>query len=315
MIGSGLKKLAQENGMKVAHGVAYGSLQGFAATMSEGSGYKQVIFTTKFLDENQKNALLGVVNQADIQRIYRVQNLNVAPDAIQIVFLDNPGTMKKIREFLDWFIPLLRQYCATAYNVCTECGSEITNGCWLLINGIAYYMHDACAEKTKRTITETEETEKQERQGSYASGTVGALLGAAVGAIVWALVLNLGFVASLVGLAIGWLAEKGYNLLKGKQGKGKVAILIVAVIFGVLLGTFAAEAITAITMVNDGTLPGFAVADVPGLIIVLLINNAEYRAAVIGNVLMGLLFAGLGVFGLLKKTGSAVSGTKIIDLV
>ena len=38
MIGSGLKKLAQENGMTVSNGVAYGSLQGYAATLSQGRG-------------------------------------------------------------------------------------------------------------------------------------------------------------------------------------------------------------------------------------------------------------------------------------
>ena len=38
MIGSALKKMARENGMTVQGGVAYGSLRGFAATLSEGSG-------------------------------------------------------------------------------------------------------------------------------------------------------------------------------------------------------------------------------------------------------------------------------------
>lgn len=50
MIGSGLKKYALEHGMKVSNGVAYGSLRGFAATLSEGSGYKQIMVTTKFSD-------------------------------------------------------------------------------------------------------------------------------------------------------------------------------------------------------------------------------------------------------------------------
>jgi len=70
----------------------------------------------------------------------------------------------------------------------------------------------------------------------------------------WAVVLNLGYVASLVGLLIGFLALKGYDLLKGKQGKGKVAILIVAIVFGVLLGTFAEETFTVIGLINNGEL-------------------------------------------------------------
>ena len=38
MVGSGLKKLANEYGMTVSNGIAYGSLGGYAATMDEGSG-------------------------------------------------------------------------------------------------------------------------------------------------------------------------------------------------------------------------------------------------------------------------------------
>lgn len=48
MIGSGLKKLAKENGLRVSNGVAYGSLRGYAATLSEGSGFKQIVISTKF---------------------------------------------------------------------------------------------------------------------------------------------------------------------------------------------------------------------------------------------------------------------------
>ena len=126
--------------------------------------------------------------------------------------------------------------------------------------------------------------------------------------------LNLGYVASVVGLLIGWLAEKGYNLLHGKQGKAKVLILILAVIFGVLLGTFTADAITLAGMIGGGELPGFAMGDIPGIIMILLADDAEYRAATIGNILMGLLFAALGVFALLRKAGKAVSDTKYVEL-
>lgn len=314
MIGSGLKKLAQENGMKVAKGVAYGSLQGFAATMSEGAGFKQIVFTTKFADSAQQDALLKVVNEANVSATYRVQTLNIAADGVQIVFLDNPGTMKKIRSFLDWFIPLLRQADATAANICTECGCDITAGRWVLINGAAFHLHDACAEKVKRDISTTEQAEKEQRTGSYGMGALGAFLGAAVGAIVWALVLNMGYVAALVGLLIGWLAEKGYTLLKGKQGKGKVVILIAAIVFGVALGTLTADFITIMGEINSGELVGVTHGDIPALIFYLLSVDSEYLTATLANVGMGLLFAGLGVFSLLRKAGAEVADAKIIDL-
>lgn len=304
MIGSGLKKLAQENGMKVAHGVAYGSLQGYAATLSEGSGYKQIVFSSKVLD---RDALLNAIGGVDVQRTYRVQSLNVAPNAIQIVFMDNPGTMKKIREFLEWVIPLLGQHGATTVNICAECGSDATIGRWIMIDGVAHHMHDSCAQKVRQEIAQTEETEKQNREGSYGGGAVGAFIGAALGAVVWALVLMMGFVASIVGLLIGWLAEKGYNMTKGKQGKGKIVILILAIICGVVLGTFAADAITLAKM-------GYPLEETPVIIAYFLSVDSEYVTSTIVNVGMGLLFAGLGVYSLLRKAGKEVADTKIVDL-
>lgn len=310
MIGSGLKKLAKENGMKVAKGVAYGNLQGFAATMSEGAGWKSITFSTVITDPEKKDLFMQNVNSVDIQRIYRVQNLGIAPRNIQVVFLDNPGTMKKIQEFLVWFIPLLRQAEATTVNVCPECGGEVISGRWVMIDGVAHHLHESCAQLVASQIGEENDRRIADTKGSYFTGFLGALIGAVLGAIVWAIVLNMGYVASIVGLLIGFLALKGYDLLKGKQGKGKVAILIVVIILGVLLGTFAAETFTVITMINDGEL-NLTVAEAPLLVLAVLIEDSEYAGAVGGNALMGLLFAALGVFSLLKKAGQAVAGTKV----
>ena len=313
MIGSGLKKLANENGMKVAQGVAYGSLQGFAATMCEGSGWKSITFSTMITDPEKKDLFMQNVNSVDIQRVYRVQSLNIAPRNIQVVFLDNPGTMKKIQEFLVWFIPLLRQAEATTANVCPECGGEVISGRWVMIDGVAHHMHESCAQLVSSQISEENDRMVAESKGSYFTGFIGALLGAVIGAIVWAIVLNMGYVASVVGLLIGFLALKGYDLLKGKQGKGKVAILIVVIILGVLLGTFGAYTFQVIRLINDGTFR-LELVQAPIYVLALLEGDPSFRSEVLGNVLMGLLFAALGVFSLLKKAGKAVAGTKVKNL-
>ena len=113
-----------------------------------------------------------------------------------------------------------------------------------------------------------------------------------------------------MGLLIGWLADKGYNLCKGKQGKAKVFILIIAVILGVVLGTLGADVMTLAQMMGEGQLPGFTFGDIPMFIAALLAEDAEYRGAVISNIGTGLLFAGLGVFFILRQTARDVSGSK-----
>lgn len=62
MIGFGLKKFALANGMKAAHGVAYGNLRGFAVTMSEGGGWKRLSVSTRFPDAEHQMTLQNAVN-------------------------------------------------------------------------------------------------------------------------------------------------------------------------------------------------------------------------------------------------------------
>lgn len=312
MIGSALKKLAKENGMRISHGVAYGNYRGFAATFSEGAGYKQISFSTQIPDAAKKTALMDQLGSMGLDKQYRVQDLGTDQKSFRIIFRDDPGTMTKLRAFMDLFIPLLQRYEATAWNVCPECGGIVTSGRWVLIGGTAHYLHATCAQKVTQGIKEGELKDGQD--GSYLTGALGALLGATLGAVVWAVVLLAGYMASLVGLLIGWLSEKGYTLLKGRQGKGKLAILILAVIFGVFAGTIAADVFTLVGYINDGDMFGMTYADIPEFLILLFTEDPEYRSITLGNVAMGLLFAGLGVFALLRKTSNDVSGTKIIEL-
>lgn len=313
MVGNAYKKLAKQNSMKVDRGVAYGSLRGYTATLSEGAGWKQIVFTTSFPDSVKKTEFMDAIGVVDFSKKYRVQKLSFSSASILVNFLDNPGTMKKINAFLDYFVPLLDEYGATKANVCTECGFEVTGGKWVLINGIAYHMHDACAEHVKQEIEAANTQEKETATGSYVTGAVGAFLGATVGAALWALVLLLGYVASIVGFVIGWLAEKGYGLLKGKNGKAKILILILAVVFGVAAGTVAADVLSLAQMINSGELPGWTMADIPEMLLILL-EDGEYVAATAKNILLGLLFAALGVFTLLRQTGKEVSGIAYAEL-
>ena len=314
MIGSGLKKLARDHGMSVDRGVAYGSLGGYCATMSEGAGYKQITFATTIADPVKQTQLQTTLNGINLEKEYRVTGLNIAPKNIQVVFHDNPGTMKKIEAFLAFFLPLLTEAEATTANTCPECGFEISGGCWKLIGGVAYYMHQTCADKVCREIAAGDEDRRETAGGNYFTGFLGALLGSVVGAVLWAVVLYFGYVASLVGLAIGWLAEKGYNLLKGKQGKGKIVILIIAIIIGVLLGNFGADVIALVEMVNAGELRGMTYGDIPALILLVLMEDSGYMTATLSNIGMGLLFAALGVWSLLRRANAEVADTKIADL-
>lgn len=309
MIGMGLKKYAQENGLKVDSGVAYGSLKGYAVTMQEGENIKQILFATSFADPAQSEALLALLNSRDLTKEFRVKNLTVAPNGINIVFNDTVGTMKKIETFLEWFLPLLSQYGASGADVCSECGMQITDGgTWVLKNGaVAFHVHSGCARRMQESTASENTKRKEERTGSYATGAVGALIGAALGSIVWAIIWALGYLAALAGLAIGFLANKGYSLLKGKEGKGKIAVLIVAIIVGVLLGTALGYGVDLVIAMNEEGIPMEYLGDM----VTIILEDSEFQGEFALNAGLGLLFAALGTFGMLHQEGKKVADQKV----
>lgn len=142
----------------------------------------------------------------------------------------------------------------------------------------------------------------EENSGSYISGFAGALVGSILGGIVWAVVLNFGYVASIIGYLIGWLAEKGYTLLKGKDGKGKIVILAIMAILGVAIGTIGAQVIEMIKLISNGEMPGLTYYDIP-LWVSELFKDSEYVGYMIKDFGLGLIFAFLGCFSFLKNKG------------
>lgn len=314
MIGSGLKKLAQENDLKISSGVAYGNLHGYASTFSEGSGYKRLVIVTSFPYPDWERWLKAELDNTNIEREYRVKSVSFNVKTIDIIFRDAAGTMKRINAFIEWFYPLLDKAYAAKCKVCAECGQPIEKGTWKLIEGVVYPLHKDCAVQLKNTLIEEHQTELAQQKGSYLTGFIGAILGAAIGAALWAGVYAMGYMASIVGFVIGILAERGYHLFKGKKGGLKVAILIVLVIAGVAVGTLAGEWLTLYQMLKEGELVGYTVKELLPLLIEIIEVEEEATATIVKNIGSGVLFAALGVFALIKKAAKEAKPTKVQDV-
>ena len=186
---------------------------------------------------------------------------------------------------------------------------------------ISYYVccDDGCSAAAERCVnvvpvalpkTAAEENDT----GSYGSGAVGALLGSVAGAIVWALIFLLGRIAAIGGIVIAWLSAKGYDLLHGKQGKGKIVIVLILSLLGVLLGTFGGYYAEIVKEIVSGELAGYTVGQVPGLIATLFLLSPEFKAEFIKNLAIGFVIAAVGIFLILKNTHDGLKGSTIKDL-
>lgn len=276
--------------MKVANGLAYGTFRGYSAAFWDGSGTKTMMLSTSIRDVDAKSEFFSRLGQVNYQKEYRVRELTTMDDGIVVVFNDTVGTLKKMDEFFNFFFPILDACGATKADVCSCCGQPFDGTeSWLLVNDAPVKLHRACRERIESDTRREEAAAKENDTGNYGMGLLGAFLGAL-------------------------FAVKGYDILHGRQGKGKIAIVLIMSLLGVVLGTFGGETIALIKEIAAGTLPGFVYGDAPVLVLALLANEPEYQSVVLNNLGMGVLFAAVGIYFILKKTHRSLKGLVIKEL-
>lgn len=166
------------------------------------------------------------------------------------------------------------------------------------------------------------------RRGSLVRGIVGAALGAFAGALLWALVGMLGYIAAIVGFVIAWLVTFGYDRAGGPEGLVRVVVVFVAITASVVLANFMQvewQLRSEFKHFGDDVIaelqadPEFKALDAESQAESLAdakekiarLSFGEFRSAVLSepenrnemlkNTGMGLLFAFLGGFGFLRK--------------
>lgn len=160
--------------------------------------------------------------------------------------------------------------------------------------------------------------EPQEKKGSIIGGFIGALGGAAIGAVIWAAVGMLGYIASIVGFVIAFLADKGYDLLKGRQGTIKMIVLILCVVLAVGAGTLGTyvwmihnEYNDQLAELTDFEKKYYEIATEAEFMQELLADS-EIQSGMLKDSGMGLAFGILGAFGLIKSSKKKQTAAPVV---
>lgn len=310
MVGKGLKTFAAEKGLKVSNGVAYGIYRGFMLSMQEGNGWKSVAFAVRFPEEAALQAAVGFLNDKAVKKQYRISGCEAALSCVSVTFSDNPGTMKRICEFIEVFCDKLVALGGVGATHCSSCGQPLDGSAAVpaLMNGTVFYMHSGCLERDAAELLQTKEEISQ--KGNIATGVLGALLGAVIGAIPWAIAYYFGWFVAILGLLIGIAAKKGYELLQGKECKAKGVVIILATVFGVFLGESAAiiYAIYSMWLADpEIAAQGVTILDAAFGFFSALFTDSSIIGDMAGDIFLGLLFAGLGIYptvlSVFKSTG------------
>jgi hypothetical protein len=143
----------------------------------------------------------------------------------------------------------------------------------------------------------------------YIYGGLGALFGALIGSIVWIIIGALGFYAAIGGLAIAWASVKGYTLVKGPLMSFRLPIIIVSMIISLVFAEYVGLVIALLrdeSVIAAGLDLGQVMAIIPEIL-----ANPEVIQEMLPNLGLGLVFAGLGAFGILRKMADAEAPIQI----
>ena len=299
MVGSAIKKYAKEKNWQVKNGVAFGIYRGYMMSMQEGGGWKSLSIAARLESDEALKSAYELLNDTNIMKDYRISGSTVSPSAVNITFIDNPGTMKKIIEFVDSFCDGLDSFGAKGANYCSSCGLELCGaGVPALMNDTVYLLHEGCMHRDDEQLNFAKEEMKKE--GSAVTGTIGAFIGAIIGAIPWAVAYYFGWFVGWLGFLVGIASKKGYELLNGKESRAKGVAVIIATIFGVVIAESATIMVTmGVSWAQEGYT--FSVLDVIYSYVYALASDSETLMLVLKDIALGLVFAALGIWSTIRE--------------
>ncbi len=205
-------------------------------------------------------------------------------------------------------LSILRRVGVRPASVCTMCGQR---GGDALIGGGAFYVpvHRHCVDEKENQAVVL--AERNDAEGNYITGIIGALLGAFVG-VIPSLVTTL-FMEKIYALLFALIPlciYGGYKLFKGKMNR---VVIVLSVILSVLSVFMLDMEVLIFSIINDY---GVTFKDSCDLIAIAASEDSTFWGAVLTDSIVPLIFVALGIFiawGQIRKTNvNMVQDTKAL---
>lgn len=113
---------------------------------------------------------------------------------------------------------------------CENCSSPALG--FAEVSGVARCLCEPCTAQIESALEQNRQ-EKVRRKGNFFTGLIGAILGALIGAVLWVVVAQIGYIAAVIGLVMGVLTIKGFELLGGRINIA--SIITCCVVVGIVL--------------------------------------------------------------------------------
>ncbi|ULQ58991.1 hypothetical protein K7I13_10750 [Brucepastera parasyntrophica] len=283
-----LEEAGIQLGFKAVNNIYRGRYNGywFSLENADEPGSSEII-VSMLIDKSVSEEKM----KSDLLQIESVYNAEMEDTMLQ-TYINTAGMpYGTFIETLNAILSVYREYGVKPE--CALCGQNEPDGFYKL-NEKIIPVCPSCA----GNINSLKEETKAGSLKSYILGGIGALAGALVGSIVWIVIGAIGFYASIGGVAIAYAAFYGYRTLGGKTTKLSAVIIAVCVLIAVFFAELFGIGLEIVSYArSEGWRPGLT--DI--IYIIFGFITGENAAQVYLDMLVGLLFAGLGSYRLLKN--------------
>ena len=179
-------------------------------------------------------------------------------------------------------LPAMQEYGILPPDTCPVC-HQTGCDCYAAVSGHYRAVHRSCLNQVRDKVGA--DIERNEKQGNYALGIVGALLGGIIAAV--PTILTIWFLERIYSLLYALIplgAYFGYQKLGGKMNRVSV---VVTCVLSILIGVLIDPVVIAISLAQEG---------IPLSLMPMLFKDDEFMRLMAPEMVKSLLFVALGIF-------------------
>lgn len=197
---------------------------------------------------------------------------------------------------------------------CAVCGQQNPTTALTQVESRYEYICDECYRKLDVVYAERRQNASSHKS-NVVLGITGAILGAAIGGVLWVLVGQLGYIVGIVGFIIAALAFKGYELLGGKLTKVGIVISVIAVLLTVYFAHNIGLALDIKSAFADYYNMDYSFSTCYNLIPDFLREDVDVKANYIRDLIVGYIFVAAASFSMIKSSIEKINVTNVLKRV
>ena len=233
--------LLQQEGLSMAHdGATYCGTRGEYTFLLLAAGNELIVSVLRGGEEPDKESFRDFVKA-------RPELSGCKTAGTRVTFSLRPGaTAKSCAEKIHTLLPELLSFLhENGYENCCEVSHVVGETVGAMVNGKGQLFAPALFDEVSRKADQNERIQAETPE-NIGRGILGALIGGLIGAAAIVLIGQLGYVAALSGMVLGYCTIGGYRRGAGKLSAIGIAVSVVVMLLAVYLGNRTDIAIAAV---------------------------------------------------------------------